>query len=146
MADHIEEIKKKISVLNHDEKVYRGIDLTYEQQVYERGKPKGYLELTLELFKAINGTRIVGIGCMRIPLVHSISQLNPSCCNEGHSTIFWCLSGADVVSIDINKHAVKTAKKSCKKYKNCKIIRGDGNRYLEKYKKKSTCSILMDGT
>jgi methyltransferase family protein len=135
MTETIEKIKEKISAINIDEKVFKGIDLTYEQQLYERGKPKKYLELTVELFKAIHGTTIIEIGCMRTPLVHSITKLNPPCCNEGHSTIFWCMSGADVVSVDISKQAVKTAKKYCKKYKNCKIIRGDGIRFLEKYKK-----------
>ena len=135
MTDNIEGIKKKISVLNLNEKVYSNIDLTYEQQLYERGKPKKYLELTLELFKAIGGKTIVEIGCMRSPLVHSITQLNPPCCNEGHSTIFWCMSEADVVSVDISKKAVKLAKKSCKKYKNCKIKKSDGIKYLEKFNK-----------
>jgi len=50
MVDKITKIKKKISLLNLREKVYSGIVLTDEQQIFERAKPKRYLELTLDLF------------------------------------------------------------------------------------------------
>lgn len=70
-------IKEKIAVLNLNEKVYSGLDLTYEQQVYERGKPKKYLETTLELFKAIEGKTIVEIGSMRSSLTHPLTEMPP---------------------------------------------------------------------
>jgi len=85
MTDLIGKIKKKISVLNKNEKVYKGIDLTYSEQLYERGKPKKYFESTIELFQAINGKTILEIGCMRTPLVHSITKMNPPCCNAHYS-------------------------------------------------------------
>jgi len=129
-------IKEKIAVLNLNEKVCSGLNLTSDQQFYERGKPKKYLEATLELFKAIEGETIVEIGCMRSPLTHPLTEMHPLCCNDGHSTYFWCTSGAEVVSVDISRAAVKVARKSCKKFKNCKIIRGDGIKFLEKFKKK----------
>src|SRR4030043_535458 len=136
MVNTINIIKEKIAVLNLNEKVYSGIDLTYEQQVYERGKPKKYLEAALELFKALGGKTIVEIGSMRSPLTHPLTEMHPPCCNDGHSTYFWCTSGAAVVSVDICRAAVKVARKSCKEFKNCKIVRGDGIKFLEKFKKK----------
>lgn len=132
----INRIKEKIAVLNLNEKVYSGLDLTYEQQVYERGKPKKYLEAALELFKALGGKTIVEIGSMRSPLNHPLTEIHPPCCNEGHSTYFWCTSGAAVVSVDICRAAVKVARKSCKEFKNFKIVRNDGIKFLEKFKKK----------
>ena len=129
-------IKEKIAVLNLNEKVYSGLNLTSDQQFHERGKPQKYLEATLELFKAIEGKTIVEIGCMRSPLTHPLTEMHPVCCNDGHSTYFWCTSGAEVVSVDICGAAVKVARKSCKKFKNCKIVRSDAITFLEKFKKK----------
>ena len=127
------EIQEKIAALNFDDRIYDGIDLTREQHTFERGKPKKYLELACDLFKLIEGKTIVEIGCMRIPLLHDLTEMRPECCNDGHSTCFWCSTGAQVYSIDIDKQAVAVAKESCKKYRNCKILRRDGLGFLKKY-------------
>ena len=129
--EQISEIKRKISSLNLNEKVFDGIDLTFGQQLYERGKPKKYFESTIELFKALGGKNIVEIGCMRAPLRHPIAELHSDCCNDGHSTYFWSLSGANVESVDICPNAVRIARESCKEFKNRKITRGDGIKFLE---------------
>lgn len=132
----LKEIKEKIATLSLKEKVFEDIELTYEQQMYERGKPKKYLEMTIELFNAIGGKSIVEIGCMRTTLTHPISEMHPECCNDGHSTYFWCTTGANVISVDIDRKAVSRARKSCKEFKNCKILCKDGIKFLEKFKGK----------
>ncbi len=70
---------------------------------------------------------------MRIPLLHDLAEIHPECCNDGHSTCFWCETGAQVYSVDIDKKAVGVARKSCKKYRNCKILRRDGIKFLKKF-------------
>jgi hypothetical protein len=132
----LKEIKERIARLNFKEKTYENIELTYEQQTYERGKPIKYLEMTIKLFNAIDGRSIVEIGCMRILLTHPISEMHPECCNDGHSTYFWCTTGANVISVDIDRTAVSQARKSCKGFKNCKILHKDGIKFLEKFKGK----------
>ncbi len=130
----LKEIKERIARLNFKEKTYENIELTYEQQTYERGKPIKYLEITIELFNAIGGKSIVEIGCMRTLLTHPISEMHPECCNDGHSTYFWCTTGANVISVDIDRRAVLQTRKSCKGFKNCKILCKDGIKFLEKFK------------
>ena len=132
----LEEIKEKIARFNFQDKIFKEIELTSEQQMYERGKPKNYLEMTIELFKAINGKLIVEIGCMRSLLTHPISEMHPECCNDGHSTYFWCTTGARIISVDIDRKAVLQTRKSCKEFDNCKILRKDGIKFLEKFKGK----------
>lgn len=135
MENNLAEIKKAISTLNFGEKTYGDINLTIEQQTFERGKPQRYIESIISLFNAIGGNNIVEIGCMRNPLTHPLNDFNPHCCNDGHSTVYWCTTGANVTSVDIDKKAVKIARKACGKYKNCKILKVDGIKFLEKYKK-----------
>lgn len=132
----VKEIKERIATLSLKEKIFEDIELTYEQQMYERGKPKKYLEMTIELFNAIGGKSIVEIGCMRTMLTHPISEMHPECCNDGHSTYFWCTTGANLISVDIDRKAVSRARKSCKRFKNCKFLCNDGIKFLEKFKDK----------
>lgn len=132
----LKEVKEEISQLNLKEKVFKNIDLTFKQQMYERVKPKEYLEMTIKLFSAIGGKIIVEIGCMRSLLTHPIAEMHPECCNDGHSTYIWCTTGANVISVGIDRKAVSQARKSCKGFKNCKILRKDGIKFLEKFRGK----------
>ncbi len=129
----IASIKKRISTLNHHEKVFDGLRLSYREQVYERGKPKKYLELTFELLETLGGTNIMEIGCMRAPLTHPITEMIPHCCNDGHSTYYWASSGAKVISVDICRVAVEIARKSCSDFKNCRVIEDDAIPFLKNY-------------
>jgi len=131
---NLAKLKDDFAALSVDERVFAGVDLTVEQQTHERGKPKKYLELTMELFRAIGGETIVEVGCMRRALTHPIDELHPECCNDGHSTYVWAASGATVRSVDINRRAVNTARRSCAEFKNCKVVVGDGIRFLERFK------------
>lgn len=136
VEEKITEIRNRISQMDFNDKIYEGITLTYEQQTYERGKPKRYLELACELFKAINGKRIVEIGSMRQPLTHPISEINPHCCNDGHSTYFWCLTGAEVHTVDIDPQVKRIVKANCKKFKKLRAYSEDGVKFLKRFKKK----------
>ncbi len=131
--DNLEELKTMISGLSQNDKVYEEITLLPEQQYYERGKPKKYLEATLDLFKAIEGKRIVELGCMRKLLRHPISELHPRCCTDGHSTYHWGTSGAEVISVDTSWKAVMVARWSCRKFKNVKIIPADAIEFLANF-------------
>jgi hypothetical protein len=133
--ENMQKIIDKIAMLNQGEKIFNHTDLSFEEQM-ERGKPKAYLEAVIELFAAIGGKTIVEIGCMRQPMNHPISELHPVCCNDGHSTYFWCTTGAQVFSVDIDSKAVKIAKKSIREFKNGKVLCKDGLQFLKKFKSK----------
>ncbi|MGB3051098.1 MAG: class I SAM-dependent methyltransferase [Polyangiales bacterium] len=129
----IEDVKANIRSLNPENKFFAETELTDQQQHFEREKPQPYLQRTCELFAAIGGRTIVEIGCMRAMLKHPIEEIHPVCCNDGHSTYVWCTTGADVTSVDISRRAVRRARKSCRKFDNCRIIHADGLKFLETY-------------
>lgn len=129
----IDKIKRAILSLNGKDKIYEGIKLSKNKQIFERGKPMPYLQLTAALFNAIGGHSILEVGCMRSLLKHPISQLHPECCNDGHSTYFWATTKACVTSIDISVKAVIAAKLSCWKFRNCRIVWDDALTYLKKH-------------
>ncbi|WKZ32538.1 MAG: class I SAM-dependent methyltransferase [Thermodesulfobacteriota bacterium] len=132
----IDSIVDEITVLGKDDKVFDKIELSFQEQAYERGKPHKYLMASLKLFNAIKGRVIVEIGCMRKEMLHGINEFNPECCNDGHSTVIWASSGAQVYSVDIDRKAVSIAKRSCKKYRNCTVKKADGIGFLEKFRDK----------
>ena len=129
----MQNIIDKIRNLNRGEKIFNHTALSFEEQM-ERGKPKAYLEAAIELFSALGGRTIVEIGCMRQPMNHPMSELHPKCCNDGHSTVFWCSTGAEVYSVDIDFKAVRIAKKSIREYRNGKVLWTDGLKFLKKFK------------
>ncbi|MBP9010696.1 MAG: hypothetical protein WAP08_03460 [Smithellaceae bacterium] len=129
----IQSIIQKIRKLSEGEKRFDHIDLTWDEQM-QREAPKKYLEASIELFHALGGKTIVEIGCMRQPMNHPISEVHPECCNDGHSTIYWCLSGARVYSADISLGVVLFAKKCLREYRNGKIVWCDGLKFLRKFK------------
>ncbi len=132
--EKIQKLKEKNRMLNQEEKVFKHANLTLDEQ-QERGKPKKYLEAAIELFSEMSGKTIVEIGCMRQPMTHPISEMH-KCCNDGHSTYFWCMTGAQVFSVDIDFKAVKIARNSIRKFKNGKVLWGDGLKFLKKFKRK----------
>jgi hypothetical protein len=132
--DKMQGLTEKIKTLNSAEKKFAHADLTLEEQ-QERGKPKKYLEAVIELFFAMSGKTIVEIGCMRQPMNHPMSEMR-KCCNDGHSTYFWCTTGAQVFSVDIDFKAVRIARKSIREFKNGKVVWGDGLKFLKRFKSK----------
>jgi hypothetical protein len=88
----------------HSDPIFDTIHLTYDQQTNIRGKPLKYLLYTIDIFnKYTNATTIVEVGSIRGKMNHSITEFNPDCCNDGHSTYFWRhYTKADVYTVDIN--------------------------------------------
>jgi hypothetical protein len=134
IVDNVKQIIENIRTLGFKDKIFEHSALTFEEQ-NERGKPKKYLEAAIALFSAMSGKTIVEIGCMRQPMNHPVSEMR-QCCNDGHSTYFWCMTGAQVFSVDIDFKAVRIARKSVREFKNGKVLWGDGLRFLKKFKNK----------
>jgi len=84
--------------------IYHGINLSLQQQTFERGKPKEYLLHTIKLFnKYTDGKTILEIGSCRGTMNHSIQEFNPYCCNDGHSTYFFKqYTDAEIFTVDID--------------------------------------------
>jgi SAM-dependent methyltransferase len=125
--------RKQAARLQRIATTFEEVELPVEVHMYRRAKPKPYMEAALALFRAIGGETIVEIGCMRDPLEHPIDVIQPYCCNDGHSTYFWALSGAQVFSVDSDPQAVAIARSSCKGFPNVHIEQGDGIRFLQAF-------------
>jgi hypothetical protein len=87
---------------------WKDTNLTIQEQVFVRDKPKDYLLACIELCKLIHAGTIVEIGSMRQEMPHPIELFNPYCCNDGHSTAFWSWflgENTSIYSVDINPHS-----------------------------------------
>ncbi len=122
--------KKQAAGLGGRAPMFEAVELPVETHMYLRAKPRPYLEASLALLRAFGGRVIVEIGCMRDPLEHPIEEIHPYCCNDGHSTYFWALSGAQVFSADVNPRAVRIARESCRDFPNVQIHLADGIDFL----------------
>ena len=76
--------------------------LTVYEQTYIRDKPYRFLRCAQKLIKTLNMKCLVEIGSCRSPLNHELSIVNPACCNDSHSTFFWCETDCNVFTVDIN--------------------------------------------
>lgn len=108
-------------------------DLTVEQQTHVRSKPRPYILSAIDLLDALGAPNIVEIGCMRLPMNHSLEEFDPVCCNDGHSTLFWAATGKPVWSVDIDKNACYLAAGYVQHYPNAKVVCGDGIKFLAKF-------------
>ena len=72
------------------------------EQTYIRDKPYRFLKKTLELIDHLKFSTIVEIGSCRTAMKHDLDEINPMCCNDSHSTFFWCKSKCRVETVDIN--------------------------------------------
>lgn len=129
----IEGIAAKLAELEKTTKFFPNIDLTVEEQTWQRAKPRDYLFGAIDLFKEIGGKVIVEIGCMRSPMKHSPDELVPACCNAGHSSWFFAKTGAEFHSVDISWSAVRIAKKACREFPNAHFYRKDGIKFLANF-------------
>lgn len=110
-----------------------GHELTVEDQIDRRGKPRPSILAAIELVRKLGGRTIVEIGCMRKPLTHPLDQFDPDCCNDGHSTAFWAASGFEVYSVDIDSAACCVAAGTCSAYPNVHVTCADGIAYLKTF-------------
>lgn len=134
--------------------IFPNIDLSVYEQTYVRDKPYRFLKKTVELFSTIlDGNVIVEIGSCRQTLNHHIDDLNPVCCNDSHSTFFWCLTKAKVYTVDINpicENVFKTAHNNDQLIVagKLKVQIQDGIKFLQDYrefeKKKPIDFLFLD--
>lgn len=109
----------------------------------------------LSMIKALNilnsrnkRCQIVEIGCMRQPCKHSILDYSRPCCNDGHSTLFWLLSGHNISTCDIDPYAISMAnsiqhlKPGNTQYS---IHHQDGLQYLKNYSGNTIDLLFLDG-
>ena len=81
---------------------FKDSKLTVWEQTYVRDKPyRFYLEY-LNLLKRLGCKCIVEIGSCRTEMRHDLHDINPMCCNDSHSTFYWCTTDAVVYTVDVN--------------------------------------------
>jgi hypothetical protein len=111
------------------------VKLTLDEQVKVRGKPRPYIEVVLQLLKAMKADTIVEVGSARQPLDHPLKDFNPVCCNDGHSSMYWASSGLDFHTVDINPEAGKAVTKACGHLPNVHVYTEDGIGFLKRFPK-----------
>jgi len=86
--------------------IFEEISLTPHVHHHVRGKPKNHLLHAIELFKKFTSHKVIlEIGSIRLGMNHSITEFDPVCCNDGHSTFFWKeYTDAEIHTVDIDPH------------------------------------------
>lgn len=103
---------RTVRITPYDIPIHKGINLSFDEQC-ARGKPKKYIEETLTILdKRLKGKSglIVEVGTARSLLTHDLDQLNPVCCNDGHSTYLWARTKHQVYTVDIDSQAIQNVK------------------------------------
>lgn len=134
-------MKNKINDLlfeiNNNIVLFDKIDLSSQEQIFIRAKPKNYLLLSLELLKYTNNQVVVEIGGMRQNMNHTLDEFNPVCCNDGHSSEFWSSrESLEVYSVDINPACIEFYSNLKNRKNNFNYFIGDGIDYLTNFNKK----------
>lgn len=83
--------------------IFDKVGLTTFEQTWVRDKPYRFLRLTQKLLSSFDDGSIVEIGSVRKALSHKLHKINPLCCNDSHSTFFWCQVGLPVHTVDIQR-------------------------------------------
>lgn len=117
-----------------------------------REYPAEYIKKAIEVFKSRNGRTIVEIGSMRSPLPHPIGSGHcKGGCMNGHSTMWWATTGANVYSVDISKESIELTSKICENFKNVHALLHDGIDFLKTFQQPIDLLFLdawdvVDGT
>jgi hypothetical protein len=82
--------------------IFPYVKLDLFEQTYVRDKPYRFLKKMESLMNHYGAKVIVELGSCRSVVKHPIDELNPMCCNDSHSTFFWCRTKATVHTVDIN--------------------------------------------
>ena len=117
--------------------------LSYDEQVYVRGKPRRYLECTCRLLsffaersnRSMRDLVIVEIGTMSRMMSHGFDGFEPRCCTCGHSTAFWARTGAATHTVDVNPDCPAALSALCQEYPNLAVHTEDGCRFLKEFGK-----------
>jgi hypothetical protein len=99
----------------------------------DRGKPLPYLQVVTTLVREFGLKTIVEIGSMRGPMDHALDEFNAECCNEGHSTLFFAETGAEVYTTDVNPYCAQVLVPSTRKYHNLHVYTADGIWFLKRF-------------
>jgi hypothetical protein len=124
--------------------------LSLYQQTYVRDKPYRFLRKMQQLLRATNCKTIVEIGSCRNTVSHDLSVVDPQCCNDSHSTLFWCeLKKCKVYTVDVNPACEKIlidAYKSGKFNMVCKLDINveDGLTFLKQYNGRPIHFLFLD--
>jgi hypothetical protein len=111
-------------------------DLSREQQTHERGKPLPYLTVTMELIAFFGLKTVVEIGSMRGPMPHRLDEFNPECCNDGHSTLHFASTGAEVFTVDIDPRSAAVLEPYRAEFPNLRVATQDGIVYLRAFRQR----------
>jgi predicted O-methyltransferase YrrM len=117
----------------HSQPQYFYAELTADEQTNRRGKPRPYIECVLTLLQLMKAKTIVEIGSMRLPLQHDLNVMDPRCCNDGHSTAYWSITGCDVYTVDVDPACADAIAQSCKGPSKVHVTTGDGIAFLEQF-------------
>jgi len=112
--------------------------LNFYQQTYVRDKPYRYLRKMQQLLAQTKCSTIVEIGSCRSALTHDLTTIDPRCCNDSHSTFFWCETTCRVNTVDVNPmcetHLQKAyAEKRLRVKGKLNICNEDGLEFLKEY-------------
>ena len=133
----------QLYVNNFHSIIFDKINLTIHEQSFIRDKPLRFLNKTLQLLESFvplpQDRIIVEIGTCRNAMTHPLTTLNPICCNDGHSTFFWCtLKNTKVYTVDINPNCERILIKAYKDKQlvingSLQIHTGDGIEFLQDF-------------
>jgi hypothetical protein len=117
------------AAVQRERTIWNRIDLTFDEQTFKRQKSLKFLKLQIELVKYFGGRTVVEIGSARAPLRHPISEFNPVCCNDGHSSHHWASEQSfDVHTVDIDPRSKATLEEAG--YPNLRAYTHDGVGFL----------------
>jgi hypothetical protein len=115
--------------------VYFRTELTAQEQIYQRGKPLPYLQLAKTLLREFGFASVVEIGSMREPMLHGLGDFNPVCCNDGHSTVHFASTGADVFTVDVNPRCAEILAPLRQQFPKLQVFTGDGIAFLHSFER-----------
>ncbi len=99
----------------------------------ERGNPLPYLQVATRLVRQFGLKTVVEIGSMRQEMKHALSEFDPACCIEGHSTLFWAETGADVFTVDVSSRCADVLVPWTRTYRNLHVHTADGIWFLNRF-------------
>jgi len=92
----------------------------------------------------LQGVSIVEIGSMRQALDHPIDEYDHACCQDGHSTVLFARTGANVFSVDNDAGTVENARKYTEKYPFTYVYEKDGIQFLGDFPPRPIHLLYLD--
>jgi len=129
--------------------IFPNFRLDVFQQTYVRDKPYRFLRKIQELLRSVGAKTIVEIGTCRSALNHELKDIDPMCCNDSHSTFFWCETRCVVHTVDVNPNCERILKNAYAEGKlkiggKLDIVNEDGIAYLQDYDDEPIDFLFLD--